>query len=121
MHRIVQQALLGRALLGHVEECPDAAHHLAVAAEHRARPKVEPAIMTVLRTQAEILRNTPLALLDRGVESRLETVAVARMQDFQPVARRPFQGSPAKPEEVLRFGRGKARALVLGHHPRDAQ
>ena len=61
---VVQQALLGGALLGDVEERADAAQHLAVGAEHRPRAEVEPVIVAVLRAQPEILRDAAAPLLD---------------------------------------------------------
>ena len=106
MDRIVEEPLLGRALLGHVEERADAAQHLAIAAEHRAGAEVEPAVMTVFRPQAEILGDAAAAELDRGIERGLEAVAVAGMEDLQPVARRPLERSAAKAEEILRFRAG---------------
>ena len=45
---VVQQPLLGSALLGDVEQRADAAQHLAVGAEHRPRPQVELAVVAVL-------------------------------------------------------------------------
>ncbi len=59
VHCVVQQPLLGVALLGHVEQRADAAQHLAVRAEHRPGAEVEPPIMPVLGAQPEILRDAP--------------------------------------------------------------
>ena len=66
--RVVEQPLLGGPLLGDVEERADAAHHLAVGADHRPGAEVEPEIVAVLRAQAEILGDAAAALLDHGVE-----------------------------------------------------
>ncbi len=98
---IVQQPLLGVAVLGHVEQRADAAQNLAVGAKHRPRPQVEPAIMTVLGAQPEILGDASPLQLDRRVEGRLEAIAVAGMEDLQPVARRPLQRAAAQAEQVL--------------------
>ena len=65
---VVEEPFLGRPLLGHVEQRADAAQHLAVRPEHRAGAEVEPAIVPVLRAQAEILGDTPAPKFDRRVE-----------------------------------------------------
>ena len=65
--------------------------HLAVGADHRARPQREPVIVAVGAAQPEILRDAAAPVLEHHVERRAEGVAVVGVQDRQPVARRAGQ------------------------------
>ena len=67
---------------------------------------MEPAIVTVLGSEAEILRNPAAPLFDDGVECRLEAVAIGWMEDFQPVAGRAFERAALEAEQVFRVGAG---------------
>ena len=75
--------------------------HLAVRAEHRPGAEVEPAIVAVLGAEAEILRDAAAAQFDGGVERRLEAVAVAGVENLEPVARRPFERAALQAEQIL--------------------
>ncbi len=103
---VVQQSFFRGALLGHVEQRADAAQDLAVGAQHRPRPQVEVAVVAVLAAQAEILVDAAAPEFHGRVQRRAETVAVARMEDFQPVARRALQRSARQAEQVLCLGPG---------------
>ena len=86
-HRILQQAFLGGLLLGDVGDRTDAAHHLAVRADDRARLEVEPHIMAVGGADAEFLADAAAALIDHRVERGAEAVAVEQCtSSSQPLA-----------------------------------
>ena len=104
---VVEEPLLGRPLLGDVEERADAADHLAVRAEHRAGAEMEPVIVAVLGAEAEILGDAPAAQLDRGIEDRLEAVAVGGVEDLEPVAGRALQRAARQAEEILGLRAGE--------------
>ncbi len=105
--RIVEESLLGGPRLGDVDQRADGADHLAVGAQHRPGAEVEPHVVAVLGAEAEVLRDPAAALLDGGVEQRLEPVAVAGMEEFEPVPCRPLEGAALEPEQVLRLGPGE--------------
>ena len=95
VHGVVQQPLLGGLVVGDVGERADQPHDFAVGADDRARLAARtrdsgrPA-----RAQAEVLRLMPAApLLDHAVERGAEEVAVARMDDVEPVC---APGLPAR-------------------------
>ena len=115
VHGVVQQALLHRLEFGDVGERADEADHLAVGADHGARPQRQPHVVTVERAQAKVLRHPAAALFDDAVERGAEAVAVERMQDFEPPRRRAIERSALEPEHRLAFRTGED--LVGGHVP----
>src|SRR5205823_13855331 len=101
--------------LGNVRERADQPHHFAVGTDDRARLEGEPEIVTVRRTQAEILHQPATALLQHAVERGAETIAVERMQDVEPARSRSFERATLESERSLGFRTGKY--LVGGNVP----
>ena len=64
-------------------------------------------VVAVLRAEAEILGDPSAALLDGGVEDRLEPVAIGGMEELEPVAGGSFQRTARQAKEILGLGTGE--------------
>ena len=85
MHGVVKQTGFGCLLLGHVDDGPDAADYLAAGAEDRTNAQLHPVMMAVLGPDAKFEVEPPATVFEQCIERGAETVAIIRMDMWQPV------------------------------------
>ena len=85
MHGVVKQTGFGCLLLGHVDDGPDAADDFAAGSEDRTDAQLHPVMMAILGPDAKFEVEPTATVFEQCIERGAETVAIIRMDMWQPV------------------------------------
>ena len=115
MHRVVQDAFLGLARLGHVGERSGDAHHLVVVTDDGTRLELKPMVLAFRVAQAKIDVDAAAPLLEHIVERGAIALAVEGVHHVEPARGRAAER--AAREAKLHLDLGAHMHLVGGNVP----